>query len=135
MARSTIELRNLELPVSLGTYGPDEVVPDAHLLDLVLEIDSGLVLIDDDRMDRVFDYDPLVARILAMAGERHYETQEYLASRIASACAGIAAIVAVDITISKTPVTSSSGRLGVRLVIPREEFEADRARLSRRFGG
>jgi dihydroneopterin aldolase len=135
MARSTIELRNLELPVSLGTYGPDEVVPDAHLLDLVLEIDSGLVLIDDDRMDRVFDYDPLVARILAMAGERHYETQEYLASRIASECAGIAAIVAVDIAISKTPVTSSSGRLGVRLVIPREEFEADRARLSRRFGG
>ncbi|MEQ8410290.1 MAG: dihydroneopterin aldolase [Erythrobacter sp.] len=133
MTRATIDLKGLELPVALGTYGPGDVVPDAHLLDGVLEIDPELLLVDEDRIDRVFDYDPLIERILAVAGERHYETQEYLLSRIASLCAGIEAITAIDLSIYKTPVTSAGGRLGVRLVIPREEFGARRAELSSRF--
>jgi hypothetical protein len=32
-----IELRDLHLPVSIGTYGPGDVVPDAHVLDLTLK--------------------------------------------------------------------------------------------------
>ena len=27
-------------------------------------------------MERVFDYDPLIERVTALAEERHYETQE-----------------------------------------------------------
>ena len=42
--KSTIELKNLELNLSLGTYGPDDVVPDVHLLHLKLTIDPKFVL-------------------------------------------------------------------------------------------
>lgn len=121
--RSTIELSGLELPVSLGTYGPDDVVPKAHLLDCVLEIEPSLVLIDTDSMARVFDYDPLVARIEALAREQHYETQEHLITRIMMVCAHIDEIKAVELMIYKTPVLRSSGQLGVRLAMSRQELD------------
>lgn len=112
---STIELTGLKLDVALGTYGPDDVVPDAHWLDLTLTIAPSLVLIDQDRMDRVFDYDPLIAEIDALAKERHYETQEYLMSRIVQACKAYPEIEAIDLHCYKTPVLGKSGALGVRL--------------------
>jgi dihydroneopterin aldolase len=121
--RSTIELSGLELPVSLGTYGPDDVVPEAHLLDCVFEIEPSLVLIDTDTMARVFDYDPLVASIVALARERHYETQEHLITRIMMVCAYIDEIKAVELMICKTPVLRSGGQLGVRLAMSREELD------------
>ena len=60
---STIELKDLQITTDIGTYGPDDVVPDTHILDLRLTIDPKLVLIDDGGMDRVFDYDPLITEI------------------------------------------------------------------------
>jgi dihydroneopterin aldolase len=121
--RSTIELSGLELPVSLGTYGPGDVVPETHLLDCVLEIEPSLVLIDTDTMARVFDYDPLVARIEKLAREHHYETQEHLITRIMMVCAHIDEIKAVELMIYKAPVFRSSGQLGVRLAMSREELD------------
>lgn len=133
MTRSTIELKGLELPVDLGTYGEGDLVPDAHYLDLTLDIDPSLVLIETDAMDEVFDYDPLIARILEIAREGHYETQEYLISRIASLCARSGSVVAIDIAIYKGPVTASGGTLGVRLVIPPEELAEQRSPLAGRM--
>jgi hypothetical protein len=49
--KSVIELKGLEMGVSLGTYGPQGVVPSAHTLDLRLTIDPIFVFIDDDRAD------------------------------------------------------------------------------------
>ena len=79
---STIELRGLALTPSLGTYGPNDVVPSAHLLDLTLAVDPKLVFVDADGMEFVFDYDPLILEIDRLASERHYETQERLITRI-----------------------------------------------------
>lgn len=120
---STIELSGLDLPVSLGTYGPSDVVPKAHLLDCALEIEPRLVLIDTDAMARVFDYDPLVARIEELVRERHHETQEHLITRIMLVCADIDEIRAADLMIYKTPVFRSSGKLGVRLAMSRAELD------------
>ncbi|WP_425039498.1 dihydroneopterin aldolase [Primorskyibacter sp. S187A] len=125
--KSTIELRDLELAPSLGTYGPGDVVPDVHLLDLTLTIDPQLVFIDQDGMERVFDYDPLVAEIDRLAGEGHYHTQERLMTRIVGACAGYAAIEAVELCLSKRPVMRGSGTLGVRLCVDAAELAALRA--------
>lgn len=33
-----IELRDLEIRTKIGTYGPTDVVLDAHILDLILSI-------------------------------------------------------------------------------------------------
>ncbi|NBC88368.1 MAG: dihydroneopterin aldolase [Alphaproteobacteria bacterium] len=132
MTRSMIELKGLELPLDLGTYGENDLVPDAHYLDLTLEIDPALVLIETDAMDRVFDYDPLIARILEIAGEGHYETQEYCISRIASLCARTPAVAAIDIALYKGPVTATGGTLGMRLVIPREKLAEQRGSLAGR---
>jgi len=115
--KSVIELKSLELPVSLGTYGPEDVVPSAHILDLTLTIDPSLVFIEDDNMDRVFDYDPLVARIDEIARDGHYHTQERLITRIVGLCASFPVIEGVEISVSKAPVMHDSGRLGVRLIV------------------
>ncbi len=125
--KSTIELKNLELEPSLGTYGPGDVVPDVHLLDLKLTVDPKLVLIDTDGMDRVFDYDPLIAEIDRLANDGHYHTQERLMTRIVAACAAYAAIDAVDICLSKRPVLRDSGELGVRLTVESEGLAAVRS--------
>jgi dihydroneopterin aldolase len=120
--KSVIELKGLELKVSLGTYGQNDVVPSAHILDLTLTIDSRLAFIDEDSMDRVFDYDPLLAQIDEIARDGHYHTQERLMTRIVELCASYAVIEGVDISISKTPVMHDSGCLGVRLIVGADEM-------------
>lgn len=117
MANSTIELSDLHLTTDIGTYGPGDVVPDVHILDMTLTIDPSLALIDADGMDRVFDYDPLIRDIDRLARDGHYETQERLLSRIVKACAFYPQIQTVELCLSKTPVLNGTGRLGVRLSV------------------
>jgi dihydroneopterin aldolase len=78
---ATIELRDLQLATAIGTYGPGDVVPDAHVLDLTLTIAPDLVLVARDDMALIFDYDPLIAEIDRIARAQRYETQEYLMTR------------------------------------------------------
>lgn len=117
-----IELRDLHLPVSIGTYGPDDVVPDCHVLDLDLTISPDLVQVASDDMDCVFDYDPLIAQIAAIARSRTFQTQEYLMMLIAQACAAYSAILAVEISLRKSPVLAGTGSLGVRLILGAEDL-------------
>ena len=112
---ASIELKDLRLRTHIGTYQPGDTVPDAHLLDLTLWIDASLVLIKEDGMAYVFDYDPLVLEIDRLAGDCHYETQERLISRIAQACAAYSEIVSMEIGLRKSPVHNGSGSLGVKL--------------------
>jgi dihydroneopterin aldolase len=121
-----IELRDLHLPVQIGTYGPDDVVPDAHVLDLDLTISPDLVQVASDHMANVFDYDPLIARIAAIARSRTFETQEYLMTLIAEACAACSEIVALDIGLRKHPVLAGTGTLGVRLRLEADDLAAIR---------
>ena len=124
---STIVLEGLELALDLGTYGPDDVEPDAHLLDMVLTIDPARVLIPRDRMSYVFDYDPLMMEIDRLTREGHYETQEWLLTRIATACAAYGVIQAVELKLYKRTVLRDeagrgSGTLGVTLSLDRDEL-------------
>lgn len=121
--QSTIEVTNLKIPADIGTYGPDDVVPEAHLLDLTLTVDPALVLIDVDGMDRVFDYDPLIAGIFRLAQDGHYETQKRLMTRIVHACAGYRQIEAVEVCLRKTPVEGWMGALGLRLSVDRAHLD------------
>lgn len=119
-----IELRDLHLPVIIGTYGPDDVVPDAHVLDLDLTISPDLVQIVADDMANVFDYDPLIAQIAVIARSRTFATQEYLMTLITQACAAFSEIVAVDIALRKHPVLAGTGALGVRLCLDADDLAA-----------
>ena len=83
---ASIELRDLKLQTQIGTYKADDIIPDSHLLDLTLWIDSSLLLIAEDNMSNVFDYDPLILEVTRLAKECHYETQERLITRIIEAC-------------------------------------------------
>ena len=94
---ASIELRDLELSTDIGTYGPGDIIPKHHLLDLTLWIDSRLVLISNDQMESVFDYDPLVVEIDSLARDGHYETQERLMTRIVEACAKYLEIESLEI--------------------------------------
>jgi dihydroneopterin aldolase len=122
--QARIELRDLHLPVSIGTYGPDDVVPDAHVLNLDLTISPDLVQVTSDAMANVFDYDPLMAQIAAIARSRTFETQEYLVTLIVQACAAHHEITAVDISLRKHPVLGPTGSLGVRLILTAEDLAA-----------
>lgn len=124
MQRSAqIELRDLQIAAEIGTYGPKDIVPDAHLLDLTLTLSPDLVMVADDDMALVFDYDPLIAQIDQIARERPYVTQEYLISRIARACARYPQISALDICLRKRPVLAGTGALGVRLSLGLAQLE------------
>ena len=118
--KASIELRDLKLQTQIGTYKTSDIIPDSHLLDLTLWIDSNLVLISEDDMSNVFDYDPLVLEITRLAGDCHYETQERLISRIVEACARYYQIRSLDIGLRKSPVNYNSGSLGVRLSLDQE---------------
>lgn len=122
--QARIELRDLQIACRIGTYGPGDVVPDAHLLDLTLTISPDLVLIDTDDMDLVFDYDPLVAQIDAIARDHHYATQERVMTRILQACAQYPQITAAEICLRKRPVRAGTGSLGVRLAIDAAGLQA-----------
>jgi dihydroneopterin aldolase len=110
-----IELKDLKLRTKIGTYQPDETVPDEHVLNLSFSIDASLVLIEKDGMEYVFDYDPLVLEIDRLASDCHYETQERLISRIVQACSVYSEIIALEISLRKSPVHNNSGSLGVKL--------------------
>jgi dihydroneopterin aldolase len=112
-----IELKDLHLATRIGTYAPGDTVPEYHALDLTLWIDPGLVLIAQDGMAHVFDYDPLVIEIERLAADGLYDTQERLMTRIVQACAAYPAIKALEIALRKFPVRAGSGSLGVRLVV------------------
>ena len=117
MSLASIELRDLKLQTQIGTYGPGAIIPKQHLLDLTLWIDAKLVLISEDEMGNVFDYDPLIIEINWLAEDCHYETQERLITRIIEACAKYSEIKAMDIGLRKLPVSAESGSLGVRLSV------------------
>lgn len=112
-----IELKDLRLHTQIGTYAPGATIPDQHLLDLTLWISPKLILISEDLMDRVFDYDPLIIEIDRLAADGHYETQERLATRIIEACALYPEIESLEISLRKTPVRESSGVLGIKLYL------------------
>lgn len=117
-----IRLNDLTLPCHIGTYGTDDIIPDAHILDMVLYLDKSWVVINDDQMDRVFDYDPLIRNLLHVAGAQKYETQEYLISLMFQRCFDHCEIHAVDLYLRKSPVRSD-GALGVQVSLTRAEFE------------
>jgi dihydroneopterin aldolase len=112
-----VELKDLQLNTQIGTYAPGATIPDQHLLDLTLWISPRLILISEDLMDRVFDYDPLVIEIDHLAADGHYETQERLATRIVEACARYPEIQSLEIRLRKTPVREGSGLLGIKLYV------------------
>ena len=120
----SVELLNLELPARIGTYGPDDVVPESHTLDLTLSIASDWVLIATDDMANVFDYDPLVAEIERLAREEHYQTQERLITKIALACVRCDQVQGLDMRLTNKPVLAKSGSLGVRLVMDADSVVA-----------
>jgi dihydroneopterin aldolase len=121
-----VELRGLQLKTDIGTYGPEDTRPEVHLLDLTLGISVDRVLISQDGMAHVFDYDPLITEIDRLAADGHYETQERLMTRIASTCAAYPAIQWIEICLKKLPVRTGSGSLGVRLTLDEIATEAIR---------
>jgi dihydroneopterin aldolase len=124
---AVIELRDLQLKTDIGTYGPIDTRPDVHLLDLTLGISVNQVVISQDGMAHVFDYDPLITEIERLSADGHYETQERLMTRIARACAAHLAVKRIEICLKKFPVRSGSGSLGVRLTLDEVSTEALRS--------
>ena len=127
MSLAAIELRDLKLQTQIGTYGPGAVIPKEHILDLTLWIDAKLVLISEDIMKNVFDYDPLIIEIDRLAADCHCETQERLMTRIVQACALYSEIKALDISLKKSPVSADSGSLGVRLSVDSQTLNSLRS--------
>lgn len=125
-----IELKDLRLHTQIGTYAPGATIPDEHLLNLTLWISTQLILISEDLMTQVFDYDPLVLEIDRLAADGHYETQERLVTRIVEACARYSEINSLEISLRKTPVRESSGLLGVKLHLDESSLSTIRTALT-----
>jgi len=117
MNTACIELKDFQLQTQIGTYGSKDAISKQHFLDLILWIDSQLVLIAKDAMESVFDYDPLVLEIEKLTNDGHYETQERLMTRIVEACAKYSEIQSIEISLRKLPIRNESSSLGVRLIV------------------
>ena len=120
--KSTIELFDFELNVDIGTYKDDEIAPNKHILDLTLSIEPSLVIVEKDKMGDVFDYDPLIKGINALAKEAHDETQERLITLIVKECSNYNEIKELDLFLYKSPVSNSSGKLGVRIILDEKDL-------------
>jgi len=125
-----IELKDLQLNTQIGTYAPGSTVPAQHLLNLTLWINPKLILIAEDLMDQVFDYDPLVLEIDRLAADGYYETQERLVTRIVEACTRYSEIESLEISLRKTPVQESSGVLGIKLYLDVSSLASMRTTLT-----
>ena len=121
--KSTIELFDFELDVDIGTYKEGEIAPEKHILELILTIEPSLVIIKKDNMDEVFDYDPLIKEISTLKKEKHYETQERLITLIVMKCSNYNEIKELDLFLYKSPVSSSSGKLGVRIILNEKDLK------------
>jgi len=117
-----IRLNDLTLPCTIGTFEADDIIPESHVLDMVLYLDKSWVVIDADQMNRVFDYDPLIRKILQIAATEKYETQEYLMSLIFQCCFVHPEVHAAELFLRKSPVRDD-GSLGVQVTLTRAEFE------------
>ena len=127
--KSTIELFDFQLDVDIGTYKDDKILPIKHILNLTLSIESSLVFIEKDKMDNVFDYDPLIKGINALARETHYETQEKLISLIVKECSNYHKIQELDLFLYKSPLSSSNGKLGVRIMLDEKDLRKLRRQI------
>ncbi len=125
-----IELKDLRLNTQIGTYALGASIPDQHLLNLTLWISAKLILIAEDLMAQVFDYDPLILEIDRLAVDGHYETQERLVTRIVEACAHYSEIESLEISLRKTPVRESSGFLGIKLHLDETSLTSIRTTLA-----
>jgi dihydroneopterin aldolase len=125
-----IKLRDLQLKTDIGSYASKDARPDAHILDLTLGISVDQVVIAQDGMGNVFDYDPLILEIDRLAADGHYETQERLITRIAVACAAYPDIQHMEISLKKSPVRAGSGSLGVCLTLDEIATDALRTKAS-----
>ena len=126
---SSIELRDMILATDIGTYGPGDPVPDHHLLDLILNIAADRVMISQDGMAHVFDYDPLIAQIKGLAATGQRETQEWLMTQIVHLCAQYPDICGIEVYLRKFPVEAGAdhngtGTLGVRLNVGHSDLTA-----------
>lgn len=123
---STLEFENIPLQTQIGTFGEGQEDPYVHTLDLMVVIDTSLVLIDEDDMQRVFDYDPLLEQIHQLAQERHYQTQEMLLTRILACCSAYAPVQGVEMCLKKSPKHQADGQatIGVRILASGSELDA-----------
>lgn len=118
---STIELSDVPVKAQIGIFAAGDSDPYEHRLDLVLVIDPRLVLIREDGMQHVFDYDPLLEQIHAISQDKQYETQEILASHIARCCANFEQIEGIEVCLKKSRPNGTGGTvcgtIGVRLAV------------------
>ena len=125
---STIELVDVPVKAEIGIFAAGESDPYEHRLDLTLVVDPRLVFVSEDGMEHVFDYDQLLEQIHAVSQDKHYETQEVLASHIARCCARFEPIQAVEVCLKKSRPNGSGGTvcgtIGVRLTISGEDMVA-----------
>ena len=120
--QSSVKLRGLSLNCDIGSYGMNEVVPNKHRLDMELLVEKNLILIEEDKMANVFDYDPLVEEINQISLSGKFNTQEKLITLILKACMKYHQIKAVSLFLYKTPVRED-GELGIAVNISEQELE------------
>ena len=126
--QSSVRLRRLSLDCDIGSYGMNEVVPNKHRLDLELFIEKNLILIEEDKMANVFDYDPLIEDITQISLSGKFNTQEKLITLILNECLKYSQIKAVSLFLYKSPVRKD-GELGVNVRVNEQELEKLRAQL------
>ncbi len=132
--RTFVRLEGMILSLSIGIHDFERAARQRYLVDIVLEVDPAHVFIDTDDFAWVFDYDPLRQGLLAMAEERHWETQEFFASEVLRRHAARPGVRAARIHVRKPDVYEDAGSVGIEIAMSAEDLQGAHARSATNGG-
>ena len=112
-------VRDLVLPARIGIYEHEKSAPQRVRINLDLEVEDGAP--DDDQIDSVVSYEPLVlaARDILAAG--HIALLETLAERLSAECLADPRVRLARIRVEKLDAFPDADAVGIEIVRTRPD--------------
>lgn len=107
-----IFIRDLRIVTLVGVHRREKIAPQTVRLDLEIGIANQAVF-RSDRISDCIDYDKVIERITALAGEQHYHLIETLADRVASLVLKEFGAASARVSIAKLGVLKNGTTAGV----------------------
>lgn len=109
-------VRDMTIAARIGVAAHEKrgVQPIRINVDLAVE-DEGSAAVGADKLERVVDYEPIVAAVRRIVSAGHVALAETLAERIAEAVLADRRVIAVRVRVEKLEVFAGVGAVGVEI--------------------
>lgn len=114
-------VRDMTIAASIGVAAHEKRAPQPVRINIDLAVEDEGALprapapVGPDRLERVVDYEPIVAAVRRIVGEGHVGLAETLAERIAESALTDPRVIAVRVRVEKLEVFAGVGAVGVEI--------------------